>query len=167
MDKITSHKARAWRWTRIAVGFGAAGVFTAGFVLFADTSAMVQAMTPWAIDLAPKKIAELKKDVVVRLMRCEGGRFSESDGIIIFDTNKEASIGRAQFQRKTVIYYYKKLYGQDITPKEAIMIALDDAKAAKLAEDIIFEADGLKNWLNCANKLGLAADVQVIRSIEQ
>jgi len=41
------------------------------------------------------------------------------------------------------------------------------SRAAQLAEDIIFRADGLSNWLNCANKLGLAAEVKAIKAIEQ
>jgi hypothetical protein len=66
-----------------------------------------------------------------------------------------------------VQHYEKKLYGTDISPKQAVIIALDDSQTAQLASDIIFKADGLSNWLNCATKLGLAADVKAIKHIER
>jgi hypothetical protein len=42
-----------------------------------------------------------------------------------------------------------------------------DVHAAQLTSDIIFKAGDLGNWLNCANKLGLSAEVKAIRHIEQ
>jgi hypothetical protein len=42
-----------------------------------------------------------------------------------------------------------------------------DVHAAQLASDIIFKADDFGNWLNCANKLGLSAELKAIRHIEQ
>lgn len=143
-------------------------------ILYLAAVATVGFMTPnvWAsneiiIDKFPEKIESLKDDVVNQLMSCESAGHDEDDGIIIFDTNNKASIGQAQFQVKTVIYYYKKLYGKDITPKEAILIALDQDKAASLAKDIIFKADGLGNWYNCTKKLGLDSQVAVIKKLEK
>jgi hypothetical protein len=135
-----------------------------GKMLSTDT---VSAVTPETIDLTPQKIEALKADVVTRIMQCESGGHSEDDGIIIFDTNNEASIGQLQWQRKSVQFYEKKLYGRDVSPKEAVAIALDTTEAAQLARDVIFKADGLKNWLNCANRLGLRAEVDAINRISK
>jgi len=107
-----------------------------------------------------------KADVVARLAACESAGHSEDDGIIIFDTNNRASIGRLQFQKATVIHYMKRLYGQDITAKEAVLIALDTEKAKALATDIIFTTDNdATDWLNCSNKLGLGADIKAIKKL--
>lgn len=151
---------------RIAM-IAAIGAFIGGYFVFISTPEVLQAVTPETIDLTPAKIAELKADLVSRLSQCESAGHKEDDGIIIFDSNKVASVGTLQFQIKTVQHYYKTLYSMNITAKEAVLIALDHDKAAQLAEDIIFEADGLKNWLNCANKLGLRAEVNAINRLSK
>ena len=52
------------------------------------------------------KIETLKNDLVNDLaVKCETKGAKDPDGVIIFDSNNEASIGAYQFQRKTVIYY--------------------------------------------------------------
>lgn len=115
-----------------------------------------------------KKIEELKLDVVGKIKACESAGHKEDDGIIIFDTNNKASIGSLQFQKATVIYYYKSLYQKDITAKDAVLIALDDTKAEALAYDVIFETagnKGLANWLNCANKYNLREQVNIINKL--
>lgn len=122
----------------------------------------------YMVNVMPQKVAELKADVITRLAACESAGHKESDGIIIFDSNKVASIGQLQFQVKTVQYYYKKLYSQDITAKEATLIALDYEKASKLATDIIFREGGNpeKDWYICSKKLGLAAEVKVLNKLD-
>src|SRR5439155_15060580 len=45
--------------------------------------------------------------------------------------------------------------------------SLDDTRAAQLADDIIFRPEGLSNWLNCANKLGLAAETPDLQPADQ
>jgi len=55
----------------------------------------------------------------------------------------------------TVQQYYKLQTGEEISGKDVILLALDAKRASDLAEYIIFEHDGLANWTNCANQLGL------------
>ena len=133
----------------------------------------VNPKTVWAerqvlTDSLELRIEGLKKDVISHLASCETQGLKEDDGIIVFDTNNKASIGVLQFQKKTVVYYYKVLYDQVITSKQAVEIALDAKKSAQLAEDIIFGTkDGLSNWINCDRKLGLALEVSFIKKISQ
>jgi hypothetical protein len=119
-------------------------------------------------DTLSDKVKQLKGEVLDTLKSCESGGYSENDGIIIFDSNNQASIGSFQFQKKTVIHYYKTLYGKEITPKEAVLIALDDEKARELAEMVIFEdSKGAGNWHNCSKKHGLYEKVKIIKELEQ
>lgn len=127
------------------------------------------------VDTLPGKIDGLKKDLIQRLSNCERAGHTEDEGIIIYDDNSAGtlgkqipSIGTLQFKKSTVQYYYKTLYKKDITPKEAVIVALDDSKAFELAQDIIFTTDkGLSNWVNCSNKLGLASEVAIINKISK
>lgn len=157
-------------WTiAIAATIGTLATFS-GFVAdIGSVQAQVpEAPAPTVIDRTPEKLAELKADVVKRLMECESAGHPESDGIIIFDSNNKASIGRAQFQKATVIHYMKVLHGEDITAKDAVLIALDDKKAATLAEEIIFTTkSGVESdWYNCSNKGHLQAEVDLIKKLE-
>lgn len=123
------------------------------------------------------KIDSLKNQVVEDLRKCERAHYTESDGVIIYDPlvsnpSKTAkrdvpSIGTLQFKQSTVQYYYKKLYGKEITLKDSAIIALDDAKSGQLAKDIIFkEKGGYTNWKNCANSLSLSSRIETIKSLE-
>jgi len=119
------------------------------------------------VDNLAGKILEIKKEVIDSLRACESGGYSEEDGILIRDSKETISIGTFQFQKKTVIHYYKTLYGKDITGKEAVLIALDDTRSAELAEAIIFGTDGgFKNWLNCSNKIGIKYSVELIKKLQ-
>jgi len=119
-------------------------------------------------DTLSVKIEELQNEVLDDLRNCESQGYNEDDGIIIFDSNNKASIGQWQYQKDTVIHYYKTLYGKDITRKESVLIALDDDKARQLTKDIIFTTDnGYRNWLNCSNKLGLKNRVEIIKSLAE
>jgi hypothetical protein len=154
------------RILQYAVVFGTA-CFVLGGMIF-GTSSVTYATQEVPIDTTPQKIDALKADLVSRLMACESAGHTEGDGIIIFDSNAKASIGRAQFQKATIVYYEKQLYDRDVSGKEAVEIALDDAQAAQLAQDIIFKTDdGLHNWVNCGNKLQLAPEVAVIEKLER
>lgn len=144
-----------------------AGIFI-GIGMGITSSYAVAYVQPEIIDNTSQKIDSLKDEVINGIAGCESAGYKEDDGILIFDTNKKASIGQLQFQKDTVIHYYKTLYKKDITSKEAVMIALDTDKAKALAKDIVFTTDkGLSNWLNCANKLGLSAEVKAIKKISQ
>lgn len=121
-----------------------------------------------AEDTMGPKVETMKMEIVHKIQDNERAGHTEDDGIIIFDTNKEMSIGTYQYQKKTVIYYYKKLYGQDITPKQAVLIALDDAKSEKLTYDILFkEEKGWSNWYNASIKYDLPAKISVIKELEK
>jgi hypothetical protein len=121
------------------------------------------------VDNLDTKIVELKGEVLDTLRSCESRGGKESDGLITFDSNKQASIGTYQFQKDTVIRYYKALYGKDITGKEAVMIALDDSQSRQLANDIIFsnDAKGIGNWYNCENKNNLSDNIKWINKISK
>jgi cell division protein FtsL len=120
------------------------------------------------IDTLTPRIAELKAEILDSLRACESNGYTEDDGLIVYDSNKVASIGLFQFQKKTVIHYYKTLYGQDITGKRAIEIALDEKLSRKLAEDIIFkDSKGIDNWYNCKNKKGLGENIKWVNKLNQ
>jgi hypothetical protein len=113
------------------------------------------------------KVNALKNDLVYQIKDCETSNFKEDDGVIVFDTNKKASIGLWQFQIDTVIYYYKKLYSKDITRKEAILIALDEERSAELTERIIFETEGgYKNWAICSDKKKVVSQLAIIKKVD-
>jgi len=115
-----------------------------------------------------EKIEAYKDKLVYDLKKCESRDYKESDAPIIFDSNQKPSVGLWQFQIETVILYYKKLYGKDITRKEAIEVSIDEEKAKQLAHDIIFLDDekGVGNWYNCMTKLDLKTKVNVIKEIQ-
>jgi hypothetical protein len=115
------------------------------------------------------KIQSIKNKVVEEIKGCEGAGYTEKDGVIIFDSNNKASIGLLQFQKNTVIYYYKVLYGKDITGKEAILIALDDTKATELARDIMFKTGNKagKDWVTCSRKNDSDSKIDIIKQLEK
>lgn len=118
------------------------------------------------IDNLIEKVKSIKSETINDLRSCESAGYKEDDGIIIFDSNSKASIGTFQFQKSTVIHYYKTLYGKDITGKESVLIALDDSKSARLAEDIIFGTkDGYTNWKNCAIKKNIKQSVDIVNKL--
>lgn len=125
------------------------------------------------VDRTPERFADkiegLKKDVVSKLFACESAGYTEDQAIIIMDTNNHLSFGQGQFQTRTIIHYYKVLYGKDLTPKEAVLIALDTQKASELAKDIIFLTKNKVSgdWYNCAVKYNLDAQVDMIKKLAQ
>jgi hypothetical protein len=116
-----------------------------------------------------QKIETLKDAVVTDVgPNCESkGRITKNDPVIILDTNNKASIGVMQWQVSSVISYYKTLYKRDLTPKEAVMIALDDEKAMSLAKDVMFttknKASG--DWVTCAKRMNADARIDIIKSL--
>ncbi len=166
--KFDSFKAKVRRFARWCVRWSlisatAYAIFMAGAFLYSTSS-----VTASVTDSMPQRLEELKSDVVAKISKCEAAGHKEDDGIIIFDSNAKASIGQMQFQVKTVQHYYKTLYGQDITPKEAVLIALDEQKAKALAKDIMFTSNnGATDWLNCATKLGVGPEIAVIKKLSK
>ena len=113
-----------------------------------------------------QKINALKQDILDRLKQCESGSMTLDDAPMILDSNHEMSIGLYMFQRDTVIYYWEKFYGEKITRKTAVEIALSE-KARDLAEKIIFdETGGIFNWANCARRENLVAEITVIKKLQ-
>lgn len=126
------------------------------------------------IDNLTPKINELKTAILNEIKICESNGYSEDDGIIVFDPNprnskvQPASIGVFMFKKATIVYYWKVLYGEEITGKRAVEIALSETESAGLAHDIIFKTDkGLDNWLNCAKKVGAYKQLEIIKELEK
>lgn len=146
------------------------GAFVTGSEMFPQTVYKAQAdrVVTVEIDNLSDKIDQIKAEAVEGIRKCESAGHSEDDGIIIFDTNNKASIGTFQYQKATVIHYYSVLYGKTITPKEAVLIALDEEKAAKLTSDIIFKTKGggLNDWVICSKKTGLANTIEIVKKLQ-
>ena len=85
---------------------------------------------------------------------------------IILDTNNRMSIGRYQWQRESVIYYYKELYDVELNRVGAILIAVDEHLATELTRDVLFDIeDGWKNWWNCAKRESIPEQVKIINKL--
>tara|TARA_R110000868_G_scaffold99181_2_gene273050 strand:- start:421 stop:999 length:579 start_codon:yes stop_codon:yes gene_type:complete len=114
------------------------------------------------------KIEQLKNGVVNEILSCESAGHSEDNGIVVFDTNGKGSFGQLQFQKDTVIHYYKVLYGKTITGKEAVLIAMDTQKARDLAKDIMFSTKNKagKDWVNCERKFSSDKQIDLIKKMQ-
>lgn len=161
------------KWTgRIVLAFVLALVFTyflpSGEIKYATPTMVQEVMAEARGATYEEKIANVKAKMLKDLsVGCETKDVADPDGTIIFDSNAQPSIGRFQFQRKTVIHYVKKYEGRDITNSEAIAIAIDPVKSQALAEKIIFtEKEGAgKDWVNCNRKLSLTDKVAIIKEL--
>jgi hypothetical protein len=107
-------------------------------------------------------IDEMKADVLDRLARCE----NPNQKPIVFDTNGVASVGQYQWQPHSFQHYWMKMTGEKLSEKDAVVYALDDAKARELAAFVIFETDnGVgKDWFNCNKWHDLDALVEFIKA---
>lgn len=168
--KFSSFKSwckKVWYWSKVTVAVVAVGAIIFGTgMAFASTSTVVANGND--VNELPAKIAQLQAGVVDQIKGCETPDLTVDDAPLILDTNNKMSIGKLMFQIATVQEYYKSLYGQDITRKDAVEIALDEASSTQLATDIIFKTSGgVDNWLNCANKLDLASKVTIIKQLSK
>lgn len=119
-------------------------------------------------DMFMSRIEKLKMEVVNEIKKCESAGHKEADGLIVNDTNNKASIGVMQFQVSTVIHYEKTLHNAVLSPKEAIILALDEEKATQLAKDIMFLSKNKANdWLNCATKFDSNRKIDLIKQLEK
>lgn len=122
------------------------------------------------VDTSIEKIEEIKKQLVEELaLDCEVRGIPEGsrNGTTVMDSNSQYSRGMWQFQTRTVQHYYEILYNKTISNDEAILIAHTEDKARSLAYDIIWkEVGGIWNWKNCADKLGLAQKIEIVRELE-
>ena len=113
------------------------------------------------------KVEAMKESIVDKIQACESAGHTEDEAIIIID-NGQLSLGTFQFFRPTIQHYYKTLYNQEITMKEAAIIAFDDVKARQLAYDIIWDVEGgIWEWENCARKTNVVPEIEVIKKLEQ
>lgn len=112
------------------------------------------------------KVEALKESILDRLAKCESGGKKEEDGIVHLDSNDVGSYGAFQWQRKSVIHY-SELRGNKINGRDAIILALTPDKARDLAKYVIFETSSgvVNDWTNCSKKLGLQAEVDVIKKL--
>ena len=85
--------------------------------------------------------------------------------MIVRDANGVATIGRLQFQTRTVIAFMREIEDRRIDAGEARRIALDAGRAATLAKKIIFDRNGAGHWHRCARKLGLYREVKAIQRL--
>lgn len=114
------------------------------------------------------KIELLKDEVIAELEKCESGGRKEEDGIVILDSNNRGSYGVLQWQRNSVIHYYKMMTGKDINGRDAIILALQGDKARELAKYVIFETNNgvEKDWVNCNLYKNLQYKVDTIKKLE-
>ena len=115
-----------------------------------------------------EKVEELQNKILKDLsLACETKGVHEPDAAIIFDSNAQASIGRFQWQIKSVQHYVKVLYKKDITRLEAIKIAIDEDAATELTRDVLFGTkDGASNWITCSKKFDLRAKIELLNQIK-
>ena len=119
----------------------------------------------------PDKTEELKMSVVNQIKDCERSGYEEKDAIVTFDPDRsgkkvnDASFGVLQFKISTVIAYYAKFYNKKITPKDAVLIALDEQKASDLALDVLFIDGQWQNWKTCSLKYDVPAQIKVIQKL--
>lgn len=114
-----------------------------------------------------QRIVLLQNEVIADLGEgCETKGVKEPDSALVLDTNNKMSIGRYQWQRESVIYYYEKFYGESIGMLEALEIAIDYERATELTRDVLFnEPNGYKNWWTCSQRLNIADRVSIINSL--
>lgn len=124
-------------------------------------------------DTLQVKINQLEDTVLDQIKLGESKQLTENDALITFDPSKKSntenipSIGLYQFKVGTVIAYEKKLYNKDVTPLEAVTIALDEQQSRQLAKDIIFKDNGIDNWYNTANAFGLRQQITIINELQK
>ncbi len=137
--------------------------FVAALVLLIAAPAAAQAQV--LADRMGVSVEALKEDLIARLADCETGGLANRDAAIVPGLNGEATIGRLQFQVRTVIAYTKEIEDRRIDVSEARRIALDARRSATLAKKIIFDRNGAGHWHSCARKLGLYQQVKAIQSL--
>lgn len=113
--------------------------------------------------VTPSTIKEMKGDVLDRLAKCESG--GNKDIAIVFDSNKVASVGTYQWQAHSFAFYWQKMTGEKLSERAAVTYALDDTKARKLAEYVIFDTDAgsEKDWVICSRNYSLTPLVEFIK----
>lgn len=167
---ILTQTKRALRWTlKISITSIIGALIVVAFSQYHIANAdkeMVTVEVEKVVDTGIVKVQNVKNEIIYQLKQCESGTKKESDALIVFDTNKKPSLGLWQFQVGTVQYYYKTLYGKDITSKEAVSIALDETLARELVADIMFKTNNApQEWFNCSKKLDLKLKIDLLKKL--
>lgn len=112
------------------------------------------------------RIEILKQSVVNDVSKCENP--AQNEGLIIFDSNKKASMGLLMFQTETVKWYEKSLNGKTLSDKEANQLALDGVKSKELAEQVMFTTKNKASmdWVTCARKANADLRIDMIKQLE-
>lgn len=138
---------------------------------FPDASKIAEEAQELAKGIVGKKVQVLKNEVLADLAKCETEGTKEPEGAIILDSNKEISIGKFMYQRKTVQFYAQKFYQKQVSRKDSILIALDAYPAiplAELTEKILFEdVKGWTNWIVCSGRYDIQNRIKLINKFSE
>lgn len=108
-------------------------------VAYADVSTSTVQM-----EMQGKTIDQLKDEVIAKLANDEN---NDPDRVPVkWDDNKKGTLpakdkwsyGCMQYKNSTVQRHYKAIHGEDLSNLEAVLLALDCAKAKELAREAIF-----------------------------
>lgn len=126
------------------------------------------------LDNLSAKIDQLKGELVKDIFDNERMGHTEEDALITWDPNPNhksveiASIGNCQWKIPTLQESYLKYYGETLTRKQAILIALDDEKCKEVMSKVIFsEVNGWQKWYNSGVKVNAKGRLEVIRQLEK
>jgi len=180
-NKAGQFAKKTWYWTKVLfflsplIGYAIYWAGTEGLVSKVHYVAVAEAAEVCGAScqelakvLVGQKVEALKDELVEDIGKCESAGAKDPDGLIVFDSNNEASVGHLQFQRLTVIVYIKKFMDKAIDNSDAIAIAIDHKQSHDLAKKIIFEdSKGWKNWFNCGNKVNAEIRIADIKRLEK
>lgn len=126
------------------------------------------------LDNLAGKIDQLKGELILDIFDNERAGHTEEDALITWDPNPKhkkveiASIGNCQFKIPTLQESYLKYYGEELTRKEALLLALDDEKCKELMTKVIFgEENGWQKWYNSGLKVNAKGRLEIIRELEK
>lgn len=110
-----------------------------------------------------QELADRKEQLLQQLATCESGSWGPSTRPIY--GGRGAYHGRFQFTLRTFITYTRKRDGTALTVKEAAKDTQNYDKAASLAWYMIYDLQEPWHWPLCSRKLGIPAQVNLIKSI--
>lgn len=126
------------------------------------------------LDNLSSKIDQLKGELIKDIFDNERAGNSEEDALVTWDPDPKrpsvevASIGSCQWKIPTLQESYLKHYGEQLTRKGAILIALDDEKCKEVMTKVIFgEENGWRKWFNSGVKVKAQQRLEVIRELEK
>jgi hypothetical protein len=123
-----------------------------------EVAAVAPGMTP-----REQELADRKEQLLQQLATCESGSWGPSARPIY--GGRGAYHGRFQFTLRTFITYTRKRDGTALTAKEAAAYTQNYDKAASLAWYMIYDLQEPWHWPLCSRKLGIPAQVNLIKTI--